>query len=282
MATRRRDRNPLFFLGILLTCIGGLCLVVALFIGMLGSAFTYSDAPLAEPLRFNWTPTLLRTLICFSIFAIGLVLMLREPRRGTVDELGIAPSSEANMPKGFRLGNFQFFDPSEAAPLDRRRLRPDEPLRGAPPPDWLAGLVFEAANTGPATLLWRGDWRGHGEPAYSVFGVGGSSCDTVQLAALQHDALGDTVLVRESDGAPWSILHATNWFPLAAIPAGGQSLPPTAANPITGPDGGTQMRLAIGFEYPIDCSSQNEVGWVAIAALEPRGTPFIVFEAELT
>ncbi|RIK68529.1 MAG: hypothetical protein DCC65_02740 [Planctomycetota bacterium] len=35
-----------------------------------------------------------------------------------------------------------------------------------------------------------------------------------------------------------------------------------------GPGGRTGMRLAIGFEYPIECTSPNDISWVTVALME--------------
>jgi hypothetical protein len=44
---------------------------------------------------------------------------------------------------------------------------------------------------------------------------------------------------------------------------------------------GTAFKVSIGFEYPVDCSSPNDVSWFALSIQSPDGTlKKIIFDDE--
>lgn len=173
------------------------------------------------------------------------------------------------MPDAFRLGDFTFIVPGTRAALDRRNMRPQRPLLGADPPVWLDGLVREAVEQGPAELLWDGDFRGHGEPAYSVFDVIVEGSHLLDVCLLQNAEGESTLTVRPANSSGrWHVLYKTSWFRTATQPAGSETLAPELCSPMAGPTDRTEMRMAIGFEYPIECTSRNDVSWVAVAIQE--------------
>lgn len=181
------------------------------------------------------------------------------------------------MPDGFRLGDFTFLAPGELAPIDRSDMRPRRPVLGAAPPDWLSGLVREAANDGPAGFLWNGDFCGHGEPAYSVFDIRIENHELLEICLIQDAQIGSLLTARPKNSErPWNILHHGEWFrsgtakPTAPVSKRADEF---MAQP--GPGGNRAMRLAIGFEYPIECTSPNDISWVTVALMEEDASEIV-------
>jgi len=185
------------------------------------------------------------------------------------------------MVAGFRLGDFEFPTGDGPFPMSRREMRPDRPILGALPPPWLAGCVRESKQAGPAAELWTGDWRGHGEPAYTVFDVMLSGSEWLEIAAEEGDS-GIGILMARPAGSSsdWTVLYDLSWFNGSQRPAGPQRIPAERGVASPGPTGSTRLKAALGFEYPIDCTSVDEVSWIAVAFQEDGQPAFWAIEQE--
>lgn len=184
------------------------------------------------------------------------------------------------MPSGFQLGDFTFYSPTENAPLDRRGLRPARPLQGATPPSWVRDFVQESAEDGPAEFMWSGGFCGHGEPAYSVFDVVIDGDTWLECATVGEPGSLERLLARPagSTGA-WRVIFDRQRVVECASPSTGIRTVP--AGEVAAPNATRRVRLAIGFEYPIDCDSAEQVSWFAVAALPAKGDPIVLADEEL-
>lgn len=169
----------------------------------------------------------------------------------------------------FRMGDHEFIEPGGSAPIDRMFATNKRPIRGAIPPHWLHGIAFEAVPTGPARQLVDGAFCGHGEPTFGVFDIVMTGVPELELA-LSEEAGSRRILARPAGGREWVILHDSRWF----APSGGQNAPPTAPSAAAGSDIApcknhagkvSRFRISVGYEYPVECQSENDVSWVTFA-----------------
>lgn len=183
---------------------------------------------------------------------------------------------------GFRLGDFTFVHPSVNAPLSRFD-GPRRRIRGAIPPTYLRPYVREAALPGPADALSDGRFCGHGEPTFALFDVAlrDETCLELGLQDPNGTERGVCVRPRGGDDSSW-VLLARDSFAFTDL-AEASTKPTKPVTPLRQPDGAKwQGSVAIGFEYPPDCGSENEATWVAIAAA-PEGElhPIVLYDCEL-
>ena len=189
--------------------------------------------------------------------------------------------------QGFRMGEHVFLAAADDAPLSRFADRRGRPLQGAIPPDYLADKVRVAARSGPAELLWSGRFCGHGEPTYGVFVLVCGECDTFELKLAgsgpsDRGATPPYVLARPTG-------RSVDWFPIYDLrrhpAAEGRWLEgveePEIDEIAYSPSGETRFRVALGFEYPADCVSANDVSWYALGVEAIDGSlRDIIFEGE--
>ncbi len=164
----------------------------------------------------------------------------------------------------FRLGDHEFLEPGgPPAPLDRHLQRPRKPIVGAVAPSFVERLAVPPLPDGPAALLLDGSYCGHGEPTFTVFDLAIEGSREVELAVPFEDPDEPSVRLRPagSDG-PWQTLLALHeLFEYCTYDGSGN--PP---QPITDQSGHIlPVRVAIGFEYPVEAISAEDVSWVAIA-----------------
>lgn len=199
------------------------------------------------------------------------------------------------MPDGFKLGDHQFLEPGAAAPISRIFQKSRRPIRGAAPPRYLTGCVREvnpAAAIGAAVCLVQGEFCGHGEPTYSVFDVVIDGKDVLEFCLREErrpkgPALVQVLVRPAGPNGNWTVIHHGGWFayhvPGATLPLSATEVPASEGTPAVGRDGrNTRFRVAIGFEYPADCGSADEVSWVAVAVRDAGGpTGEVVLDEEL-
>jgi hypothetical protein len=191
---------------------------------------------------------------------------------------------------GFVLGDHQFLDPAENGPLSRF----DEPKRqilGAPPPSFLDGIAREASKNSPAAkALLKGEFCGHGEPTMTVFDVVIDGEDVLDIAVRmdeedeedeEMEANLPLVAVR-TPGGDWVAIFRREWEEAQATLEG---TPRTTLTPAEAAQLDPDMRrgrVAIGFEYPCDATSRDDVGWLTIdVVLEGERKPVCLVDAEI-
>lgn len=191
------------------------------------------------------------------------------------------------MPKGFVLGDHQFQDPSEPGDLDRL----DEPKRqilGAAPPTYLEGIAREATADSPAAqALFEGEFCGHGEPTMTVFDIVIDGSETLEIGLVPSADQEETgsnpdVLAVRKPGGEWIALFRGEWE-LAQQGLEGVARTPLTPEELEGmhPEIATG-RVSIGFEYPCDATSRDEVSWLTIDLLmEGEEDPVCLVNAEL-
>lgn len=164
----------------------------------------------------------------------------------------------------FRLGDHEFYDPREAAPLDRLSQTSRKPIAGAAPPLFLTPFAVPAQADGPAALLLGGEFCGHGEPTFTVFDLAVDGQREVNLALPFDDVDEPTALVRGAgQHGPWRKLFALHELFPDCCSHDGTGRPP---QPITDDAGSPSvLRVAIGCEYPCDATSVDLISWVALA-----------------
>lgn len=174
------------------------------------------------------------------------------------------------MPSGFRMGEHQFYAPGEPAPLDRGDAVNKRPIRGAIPPVWLKRIADEADPSGPGRFLADGEFCGHGEPTFGVFDVVLDGQSELELAFLESESR-MRVLARPARACgTWTLLHDSNWFEYSGgqpnLPSGRCVGDHPAAAPFQTTSGETaRFKVAVGFEYPCECTSESDVSWIAVA-----------------
>jgi hypothetical protein len=143
------------------------------------------------------------------------------------------------------------------------------------PPDYLEGKVLAASGTGPAALLQDGQWRGHGEPEYSIFDVQYEGEDSFFLQLPDFD---DDVDMEELTAPVVTALSNTGvTFPIydpRRHPAslfypedGATEYKAAAPQPILHCPNcdRVKFKIAVGFEIPGDSISPNDTSWFALA-----------------
>lgn len=188
--------------------------------------------------------------------------------------------------RGFVLGNHEFLDPSENAPISRMRS-PKKLILGAPPPTYLDGVARETTPASPAAqALLMGRFCGHGEPTMTIFDIVIDGAEILEVGAIAdpNDLAGNRnlpMLAARKPGGQWRVLFRREWEEAQATLEG------TQATPLSGAEAGSigsygNGRVAIGFEYPADATSRDVVSWIAIDVLfEGECSPGCVVNAEL-
>lgn len=177
----------------------------------------------------------------------------------------------------FKMGDHEFIEPGQLAPLDRVDQQPRAPIQGAVPPDHLADVLQEADPNGPARLLLDGRFCGHGEPTYGVFDVAGSQTG---LELWWGEAESTARVMAREPGAEWFELFDSSRHPQGSPTERQADL--GSPEPMASPQGATKFQISVGFEYPVECTSQDDVSWIAII-VEAIGEDFceMIFDWEL-
>ena len=83
----------------------------------------------------------------------------------------------------------------------RRSISNIQELQIITPPDYLEGKVNLSSKSSPTNLLQDGQWRGHGEPKYSVFDVpvGSENTFSLQLPESDGEALNSPIIMVNLD-----------------------------------------------------------------------------------
>ena len=192
------------------------------------------------------------------------------------------------MAEGFTLGDHTFLAPSEQASMDRWDA-PKRQIVGAPPPACLDGLVREARpDSKAAAQLREGSCCGHGEPTLTIFDVVIDGQDEVEVSVIidkkdtrqerNHLAL----VVRKPGTTAWTPIFRRAWEDRQETLSGVLFQPLTEQEQAAVSGDAMRARVSIGFEYPCDAGSRDEVSWVEIHAL-PQGAdePVCLISAEL-
>ena len=187
-----------------------------------------------------------------------------------------------NSKAGFTLGDFTFVHPSVNAPLSRFR-DPKRRIRGAMPPTYLQPYLRDAVLPGPADALSDAGFCGHREPTFAIFDVVLNGKSEMEFGVQDADGPDRGVCVRPAGGdeSDWVLLIRDS---LAFTDLAQATARPT--KPVTRfshPEQDvTEVAVALGFEYPPDCGSENEPTWVAVAISRmDRTHATIIYECEL-
>jgi predicted RNA-binding Zn-ribbon protein involved in translation (DUF1610 family) len=159
------------------------------------------------------------------------------------------------------------------------------------PPDYLAGKVVAASNTGPAALLQDGQWCGHGESEYWVFDVQieGESTFFLQLPDLEEDVdiedLTAPVIIAQSiTGIVFPIYDPRRHPASLFYPENGETEYEASSHQsiFQCPNCNRQrLKIALGFEVPSDSISPNDTSWFALAVqCASCGWQDIIFDDE--
>ena len=138
---------------------------------------------------------------------------------------------------------------------------------------------MDADPDGPAALMMTGEFCGHGEPTFTVFDLVLDGSREFELSLPFEPGEEPTVQIRSIAGqGDWkSLFSIRHLFPNACYQPGGAPPQPVMdehSNLIP-------VRAAIGFEYPPDAASVDEVSWIAIAIeWGPHGERDISFSYE--
>ena len=191
--------------------------------------------------------------------------------------------------RGFKMGNHVFLDPSVNGPLSRLRA-PKKQIFGAPAPSYLAGLVREASKKSPAAReLLKGRFCGHGEPTLTVYDVVIGVHEVLEISGVMDNRTlqdGDNpalVVVRVPEArSDWHILFDRSWSDGLRMLTGARQRRIKASEKRELEKNKGLARVSIGFEYPCDAASPDDVSWLAIDALVEGGRkPECVVNAEI-
>lgn len=189
---------------------------------------------------------------------------------------------------GFQLGDHRFLSPDENGPVSRLR-KPKRQIKGASPPTVLEGVVKEA---GPASTsardLFKGRFCGHGEPTMAIFDVRIDGAELVEIACVRDPKdpgmkrNHPLIAVRKPGGSTWRVIFRREWEDRQATLDGVKPKGLTRtekARLLVSPD---KARVSVGFEYPCDAQSRDQVSWMTIDALfEGQKKPRCMIDAEL-
>ncbi len=145
-----------------------------------------------------------------------------------------------------------------AAPRPRKKAKPKAP-------GYLASIARPARRTGrPAALLADGAFCGHGEPTFGVWdlSVGGSSELRVALP-LEGSEGWPVVRVQAASGDASALAYDSRQAPASEAPPDSPAAE-TAPYRCAG-CGGEVFAVSVGFEFPGDSESPEDVSWFALA-----------------
>ncbi len=189
---------------------------------------------------------------------------------------------------GFKFGDHTFLDPAETGPMSRFSAKKRQIL-GAPCPSYLDGIVREATKNSPAAKdLFEGKFCGHDEPTMTIFDIvidGKDQIDITGFADEETEEGGNLmVFLARASGSKgdWRVLFRREWEENQATLEGiePEFLSDEEVAELE-PDIVT-VRVAVGFEYPCDAQSRDEVSWITIDILDPEtNQPACVVNAEL-
>lgn len=202
------------------------------------------------------------------------------------------------MKEPFRIGDHQFIDSSETAPLSRVNRKNRKPIANAQPPGFLAGFVREPATSEASSVLAKGTFCGHGEPTFTVFDIvigGHERLDVATSFIMEDEDEGDDdeegrdaalVMVRPcGTKGPWLVVFSEEWRDES-----GDLYPPDEPDlrELDEDDEADVMEVAqpalisIGFEYPPDADALGEFSWLAIDAWpdDNEGDPYVLVSTE--
>lgn len=187
---------------------------------------------------------------------------------------------DGQPPRGFVMGDHQFFDPAQNGSLDRYDLPPRQIL-GAPPPTCYAGIARESLENSPVNrLIRKGEWCGHAEPTFTAFDIVIDGHEEVEVSAIlepqpETDSEGDDdddsgdgqlpqLIAARAPGGAWHALFRHAWT------QGQNALREVAGTGCT-PEESAQLdeatdlvRAAVGFEYPCDAQSPDDASWMIL------------------
>ncbi len=209
------------------------------------------------------------------------------------------------MTAPFRLGDHTF-NPDDGTLMAgddveaflSRLEAPPKRILGAEPPSAFAGFCREAREDLVSSALREGACCGH-NGAYTVFDVVIEGEDVLEILVLGEEGLDDEdgefeapVLVlarpRGSEGR-WLVVFDPAWDS-GGSPTNMPDSPRLVDTPVSLDDEDlAQVReqpgkLSIGFEYPSEATSVNDVSWIAVHALPADGEapePFEVVSYEM-
>ncbi len=186
------------------------------------------------------------------------------------------------MSKGFRIGDHEFLEVGENAPLSRVNAKNRKPIARAEPPPFLTGFTREPASTLASKVLVQGTFCGHGEPTYTVFDIvinGHDRLDVVTFFAGDEEddddpeAEGqDAVLVLARPcgvKGDWLVVFSEEWRDESGdihVPDAPELHAFDDEEEEEVSETAQPALLSIGFEYPPDADSLNEFSWLALDA----------------
>jgi hypothetical protein len=181
----------------------------------------------------------------------------------------------------FKLGNHEFYLPTERAPLSRWTQKKRAPIAGAQSPSFLTGFTREPATSKSAKELLKGKFCGHGEPTYTVFDIVCDGHDELDALARTHPDP-DLVLVRvPGNSGPWLVIFDLAWCD-EGVPKEPQWHTLDEETEIGVKEVTGRAFLSIGFEYPCDADDVNSISWLTIDVWPQghSGTPVVLVDRE--
>jgi len=190
--------------------------------------------------------------------------------------------------QGFVFGTHQFLHPSVNGPISRLH-DPKRQIKGAPPPTYLDGLARESTDKSvAAAALHKGEFCGHGEPTMTIFDVVIDGDGDLEVDAIIDDACDENganpliVAARRQGQSDWHVLFERAWDERSMM------LTDVRSRKLTSEEveelGGEPLhgKVAIGFEYPCDAQSRDDVTWLTIDVLEDgKRKPTCIVDAEM-
>lgn len=179
-------------------------------------------------------------------------------------------------PRGWTMGDHQFFAPEQPGPLERMEMPPRQIL-GATPPSCFQGIVREAIADSPVNrLIRKGKWCGHMEPTFTAFDIVIDGHEEVEVSAILEPPIDESaeedpddpplprLIAARAPGGPWHALFRHEWAEqqnaLRNITKAGCTPEESAQlDEATDP-----VRAAVGFEYPCDAESPDDASWMIL------------------
>jgi hypothetical protein len=193
------------------------------------------------------------------------------------------------MPQpGFQFGDHTFLDPSQTGPMSRFSAKKRQ-IRGAPCPTLLDGIAREATGeSAAATELFKGNFCGHNEPTMTIFDIvidGKHELEITGFADEQTEEGGNLLVLlarAAGSGGEWRVLFRREWEENQAMLDGVEPEYLSSEEVAEMEPDIARVRVAIGFEYPCDAQSRDDVSWMTIDVLDSQSSePACVVNAEL-
>lgn len=211
--------------------------------------------------------------------------MSKKPVKKKAKTQSKAPKRPKNAPAGFVFGDHQFFGPSQNGPISRLTA-PKKQIHTAPPPTYLDGYAVESTKKSKsATMLLKGKFCGHGEPTMTVFDIvidGETELEISALSAPENPDANVPLLAVRKPGGKWFALFRREWEERSMMLEGVKQKAVSRKEAAVLDEETLRGEVSIGFEYPCDAGSRDDVSWVTIDVFSAgKKKPWCAVNAEL-